>query len=43
MCEPALRMYGAALRTGRLARTDVSAAPCLIELSLVHPDPWDAD
>ncbi|KOG84984.1 MULTISPECIES: helix-turn-helix transcriptional regulator [Streptomyces] len=41
LCEAALRLYGAALRTGRMARTETSAAPCLVELSLLRPDPWD--
>ncbi|MCF3169971.1 helix-turn-helix transcriptional regulator [Streptomyces violaceoruber] len=41
LCEPALRLYADALRAGRVARADVSTVPCLIELSLVHPDPWD--
>ncbi|MFH8881702.1 LuxR C-terminal-related transcriptional regulator [Streptomyces californicus] len=41
LCEAALRLYGTALRTGRMARAEVSAAPCLVELSLLRPDPWD--
>ncbi len=41
LCPPAIRLYGEALKTGRLARADVSIAPCLIDLSLLHPDPWN--
>lgn len=41
LCDPALQLYAAALRSGRPARTEISSAPCLIELSLLHPDPWD--
>ncbi|WP_405414064.1 helix-turn-helix transcriptional regulator [Streptomyces rubiginosohelvolus] len=41
LCDPAIRLYEEALKTGRLARADVSAAPCLIDLSLVYADPWN--
>ncbi|MGA6174095.1 LuxR C-terminal-related transcriptional regulator [Streptomyces sp. NPDC012600] len=41
LCDPALRLYEQALREGRVARTELAAAPCLIELALLHPDPWD--
>ncbi|MFD4596100.1 helix-turn-helix transcriptional regulator [Streptomyces rubiginosohelvolus] len=41
LCDPAIRLYEEALKTGRLARADVSAAPCLIDLSLLYPDPWN--
>lgn len=36
-------MYATALRTGRVARADVEAAPCLMEFALLHPDPDDVD
>jgi DNA-binding CsgD family transcriptional regulator len=41
LCDPAIRLYEAALRAGRLARAEAAPAPCLIDLSLLHPDPWD--
>ncbi|MFF5770381.1 LuxR C-terminal-related transcriptional regulator [Streptomyces californicus] len=41
LCDAALRLYETALQTGRLARSEISSAPCLVELSLLHPDPWD--
>ncbi|MFJ1594275.1 LuxR C-terminal-related transcriptional regulator [Kitasatospora albolonga] len=41
LCDTALRLYEVALRAGRVARAEIAAAPCLIELSLLHPDPWD--
>ncbi|MGY3203058.1 DNA-binding CsgD family transcriptional regulator/sugar-specific transcriptional regulator TrmB [Streptomyces sp. TE5632] len=37
------RLYANALRTGRIARADVEVAPCLVEFSLLHPDPDDAN
>ncbi|MEV6168108.1 helix-turn-helix transcriptional regulator [Streptomyces sp. NPDC051954] len=40
-CEAGSRLYAAALRTGRIARTDVEFAPCLVEFALLHPDPDD--
>ncbi|MEU7054745.1 helix-turn-helix transcriptional regulator [Streptomyces sp. NPDC046197] len=42
MCEEGGRLYAHALRLGRVARTDVESAPCLIEFALLHPDPDDA-
>ncbi|QQZ54982.1 helix-turn-helix transcriptional regulator [Streptomyces microflavus] len=39
MCDPALRLYEKALHAGRIARTDLTDAPCLLELALLHPDP----
>ncbi|WNF27927.1 helix-turn-helix transcriptional regulator [Streptomyces sp. C11-1] len=41
VCEPALRVYREALRTGRVQRAEVGAVPCLIDLALLHTDPWD--
>ncbi|MBC7273793.1 helix-turn-helix transcriptional regulator [Streptomyces broussonetiae] len=43
LCEEGGRLYASALRTGRIARTDAEAAPCLMEFALLHPDPDDAD
>ncbi|WP_412104201.1 helix-turn-helix transcriptional regulator [Streptomyces europaeiscabiei] len=43
LCEEGGRLYEHALRTGRVARTDTEAAPCLMEFALLHPDPDDAD
>lgn len=41
LCEPAIRLYSESLRRGRLLRTDIAPAPCLIEMGLLHPDPRD--
>ncbi|WSX59582.1 helix-turn-helix transcriptional regulator [Streptomyces sp. NBC_00986] len=41
LCEDGRRLYGNALRTGRVARKDVEPAPCLMEFALLHPDPDD--
>ncbi|MFD6800122.1 LuxR C-terminal-related transcriptional regulator [Streptomyces cyaneofuscatus] len=41
LCEPALRLYEKALRAGRIPRSDIASAPCLTDLALLHPDPWD--
>ena len=43
MCAEGSRLYASALRTGRIPRADVEAAPCLMEFALLHPDPDDAD
>jgi DNA-binding CsgD family transcriptional regulator len=43
LCEEGSRLYENALRTGRVARADAEAAPCLMEFALLHPDPDDAD
>ncbi|MFC4466157.1 helix-turn-helix transcriptional regulator [Streptomyces xiangluensis] len=43
LCEEGRRLYGNALRTGRIARADVESAPCLMEFTLLHPDPDDAN
>lgn len=42
MCEAGGRLYASALRSGRIARTEVEPAPCLMEFALLHPDPDDA-
>ncbi|KAA6218405.1 helix-turn-helix transcriptional regulator [Streptomyces filamentosus] len=43
LCGDGARLYASALRTGRIARSEVRHAPCLIDLALLHPDPDDAD
>ncbi|MFD8466628.1 LuxR C-terminal-related transcriptional regulator [Streptomyces cyaneofuscatus] len=41
LCEPAMSLYATALREGRLPRTELAKAPCLLQRGLVHPDPDD--
>lgn len=43
LCEEGSRLYANALRTGRILRTDVEPAPCLMDFALLHPDPDDAN
>jgi DNA-binding CsgD family transcriptional regulator len=43
LCEEGGRLYATALRTGRIARSDVEIAPCLMEFALLQPDPDDAN
>ncbi|MFI8243024.1 helix-turn-helix transcriptional regulator [Streptomyces sp. NPDC085866] len=43
LCDEGDRLYATALRTGRIARADAEAAPCLMEFALLHPDPDDAN
>ncbi|MEU8679078.1 helix-turn-helix transcriptional regulator [Streptomyces sp. NPDC048560] len=43
LCEAGRRLYASALRSGRIARTEVEPAPCLMDFALLHPDPDDAD
>ncbi|MFF8834199.1 helix-turn-helix transcriptional regulator [Streptomyces sp. NPDC015130] len=42
LCDVGRELYATALRTGRIARSEAEAAPCLTELSLLHPDPDDS-
>lgn len=42
LCEEGARLYANALREGRITRSDVASAPCLMEFALLHPDPDDA-
>lgn len=42
LCTEGARLYASALSVGRIARTEVEPAPCLIELGLLLPDPDDA-
>ncbi|MGY1499672.1 LuxR C-terminal-related transcriptional regulator [Streptomyces sp. QTS52] len=41
LCEAGDRVYSRAVRRGRVPRRDAEAAPCLLELALLHPDPDD--
>ncbi|MET9799592.1 helix-turn-helix transcriptional regulator [Streptomyces sp. NPDC006368] len=41
LCDAGKRLYATALRAGRIARTEVDVAPCVVDLGLVHPDPDD--
>lgn len=41
LCEEGNRLYAHALRAGRISRTEVEPAPCLMEFALLHPDPDD--
>lgn len=43
MCDEGSRLYTSALRAGRIARAELEAAPCLLDLALLHPDPDDPD
>ncbi|RPE42088.1 hypothetical protein EDD90_5191 [Streptomyces sp. Ag109_O5-1] len=43
LCDEGRRLYAISLRSGRVARKDAEAAPCLMEFALLHPDPDDAD
>ncbi|MDX3830992.1 helix-turn-helix transcriptional regulator [Streptomyces europaeiscabiei] len=43
LCEDGGLLYANALRAGRIARTDVETAPCLMEFGLLQPDPDDAN
>ncbi|GAQ56521.1 hypothetical protein a10_06377 [Streptomyces acidiscabies] len=43
LCEEGSRLYATALRTGRITRSEIEAAPCLMEFALLHPDPDGAD
>ncbi|MGX2996228.1 helix-turn-helix transcriptional regulator [Streptomyces sp. JNUCC 64] len=43
LCAEGGQLYASALSAGRIARTEVIAAPCLLEFALLHPDPDDAN
>ncbi|MFF1682231.1 helix-turn-helix transcriptional regulator [Streptomyces sp. NPDC058256] len=43
LCGEGKRLYADALRLGRIARSEATSAPCLVEFSLLHPDPDDAN
>nr|WP_185092280.1 helix-turn-helix transcriptional regulator [Streptomyces sp. 840.1] len=42
LCTEGTRLYAAALSVGRLARSEVRTAPCLVKFGLLLPDPDDA-
>ncbi|MYY03383.1 LuxR C-terminal-related transcriptional regulator [Streptomyces sp. ATexAB-D23] len=42
LCEPGLTLYTEALTAGRIARSALGPAPCLVGLALLLPDPRDA-
>ncbi|MEV6113623.1 helix-turn-helix transcriptional regulator [Streptomyces sp. NPDC052109] len=41
LCAEGKRLYADALRLGRVSRSEVVPAPCLLEFALLHPDPDD--
>ncbi|WNI23887.1 helix-turn-helix transcriptional regulator [Streptomyces sp. ITFR-16] len=43
LCDEGARLYGSALGAGRIARSEIGPAPCLLEFGLLHPDPDDAN
>ncbi|WP_425474324.1 helix-turn-helix transcriptional regulator [Streptomyces alboniger] len=43
LCDEGSRLYASALSNGRLARSEAENAPCLLESSLLRPDPDDVD
>ncbi|WP_256103573.1 helix-turn-helix transcriptional regulator [Streptomyces sp. ODS05-4] len=42
LCPAGSELYATALRTGRIPRSEALKTPCLLDLSLLHPDPDDA-
>ncbi|WP_405676370.1 LuxR C-terminal-related transcriptional regulator [Streptomyces sp. NBC_01511] len=43
LCDEAVRLYTEALRNDGLDRDELTAAPCLMDMALLHPDPMDAE
>ncbi len=43
LCDAGQLLYASALRTGRIPRSEVAPAPCLMEFALLHPDPDDPE
>ncbi|MEV4993290.1 LuxR C-terminal-related transcriptional regulator [Streptomyces niveus] len=43
LCDEAVRLYTEALRNDGIGRPETAAAPCLLDMALLHPDPRDAD
>ncbi|MFJ1694528.1 helix-turn-helix transcriptional regulator [Streptomyces sp. NPDC088252] len=43
LCDAGKHLYASALRSGRIARSEVDSAPCLMDFTLLHPDPDDSD
>ncbi|MFC8080194.1 LuxR C-terminal-related transcriptional regulator [Streptomyces sp. NPDC057307] len=42
LCDDAVRLYTEALHNGGINRDELTAAPCLMDMALLHPDPMDA-
>ncbi|WSS50616.1 helix-turn-helix transcriptional regulator [Streptomyces sp. NBC_01180] len=42
LCDEGARLYASALSLGKIPRSEVGPAPCLLEFALLHPDPDDA-
>ncbi|MFF8831843.1 helix-turn-helix transcriptional regulator [Streptomyces sp. NPDC015131] len=42
LCQEGSELYANALRSGRIPRSEADEVPCLLDLSLLHPDPDDA-
>ncbi|WP_406451919.1 helix-turn-helix transcriptional regulator [Streptomyces sp. NBC_00876] len=43
LCDEGARLYASALGAGRIARSEIGLAPCLLDFGLLHPDPDDAN
>ncbi|MEV0962049.1 MULTISPECIES: helix-turn-helix transcriptional regulator [unclassified Streptomyces] len=43
LCEAGKKLYASALRSGRIARSEVTDAPCLIDMGMLRPDPDDTE
>ncbi|MFI1109784.1 MULTISPECIES: hypothetical protein [Streptomyces] len=43
LCDEGARLYAAALSAGRISRSEVGSASCLLELALLRPDPDDGN
>ncbi|MEV0846313.1 helix-turn-helix transcriptional regulator [Streptomyces sp. NPDC049954] len=41
LCETGQQLYAASLRAGRVTREEADAAPCVLDMGLLHPDPDD--
>ncbi|MFE9854848.1 LuxR C-terminal-related transcriptional regulator [Streptomyces sp. NPDC005780] len=42
LCDEAVSLYTGALAEGRITRSAVESAPCLIDAALLQPDPFDS-
>ncbi|MFD6419502.1 helix-turn-helix transcriptional regulator [Streptomyces sp. NPDC060194] len=43
LCDEGKQLYATALRAGKIPRSDLTDAPCLIQLALLYPDSIDPD
>ncbi|GFH36347.1 helix-turn-helix transcriptional regulator [Streptomyces pacificus] len=43
LCEAGKKLYASALRSGRIARSEVANAPCLMDMGMLRPDPDDPE